>query len=407
MRELLRDTLRAGLIVLLQLCWALLFTAPSSDLDGRVRQLVNWDSFRYRDIAELGYRIPGPEITSGDIHEGRANVVFFPGYPLTARAVAGAFGLSIDAALLLVAHLSCLIFWLYFIRLLRFHGVPGRTIAWSCFLIALHPAAFFLVAGYTEPLFLAGLLGLIYWTDRWVARGASGFGSAGAIALHGAVMSATRIVSFAMVPYPAFRQGFLLGWPPSLKLSRKQLLALGLGLFCTIGAIAFFAWCQQRFGEWNLYFRLEEIGWRNHRRWFAVLDPLSYIPRFFFEHTVNSFNRAAMPFTALLFYLAWKFEKDSATTRERLGMYFSAFMLYYIPLTGKANADMDSMIRYTLPTYILITCCLARLQTERFAAGKGPLFTGAWRVAVTVGAIVSVAIQGWFAYRFVRGKWVA
>jgi hypothetical protein len=403
---MLQASFWGALLTLIQLAFALAFTQPTSappaDLSGLANlknhyvQLVNWDSQRYRDIAENGYRIPGPVITSADIHEGRANVVFFPGYPLASRLVQKVLSLSTDPALLVTAQFFCWLFWVYFIMFLQLRGAPPKTIAASCLLVAAHPAAFFLVAGYTEALFLAGLIGLIYFTEKslkdksplsWLTA-----------STHALVMSLTRIVSFAMAPYAFLRTG------------RLQARTILPGVFSTLGAVFFFSYCQWKFGEWNLYFRLEEIGWHNYRRWFAILDPLSYVPRFFVEHTVDSFNRASVTFTAFLFILAWRLERPKkllSIPRERLALYFSALILFYIPLTGKAAANMDSMSRYTLPVFVLQILALAQLQSERDSAGAPSLLAGRSRYAVWAGSLLALIVQGWFTYRFLRGKWVA
>lgn len=394
-------------ITLVQLAFALSFSQPAPSgaeggFTGRYLQLVNWDGFRYRDIAEKGYRIPSPPgspITSEDIHEGRANVVFFPGYPLLGRAVSSVLGVSTGFALLLVAQFFCWAFWTYFLRFLRLREVDERTIAWSALAVAVHPAAFFLVSAYTEPLFLAGLLGFIYWIERCEAgRPEESLRFALPIAaVHSIAMSFTRIVSFALGPYPWIRSG---------RLGARAIL---LGASVTVGALVFFTYCQVTFDEWSLYFRLEEIGWQNHRRWFAIVDPRSYIPRFFFEHTVDSFNRSAVLFTAILFGLAWRFERaePGPLPKSRLALYFSAFVLFYIPLTGKANANMDSMIRYTVPTFVLLVFCFAELHSARRAQGRAPLFGDRVRWLALAGGVFSLVVQGWFIYRYLRGRWVA
>lgn len=382
-------------LVMLQIGFALCFGQGS--VSERYFQLLNWDSFRYRDIADTGYRIPGPAITSADIHQGRANVVFFPGYPMLARGLGSTLGVSTDLGLLLVSQGFCWLFWTYLISFLRLKGVPDRIIGWSLLALVIHPAAFFLVCAYTEPVFLAGLMGLIYWIEKSETRPARG--GAALAAGHAALMSFIRIVSFALVPYPAIRSG------------RITARAVLIGASATIGTIVFFVWCQFKFGDWALYFRLEEIGWANHRKWFAILDPMSYVPRFFFEHTVDSFNRASVTFTAVLFVLAWAFERSEGPLRKmpraRLSLYFSAFVLFYIPLTGKANANMDSMIRYTLPCFILLVLGFAELQAGRALQNKAPLFSG-WKKALAIlGGVFSLLVQAWFIHRFVRGKWVA
>jgi hypothetical protein len=380
--------LQAFAVVLLQVCFLFLLAPGESFSIERFLKLLNWDSRHYESIASRGYVLPLGEVTSADIHEGRANVVFFPGYPLAARGLSRLLGISVPWALLLVAQLSSVIFWSYFQLLLRQAGAGDRSVRWTLLMAILHPAAFFVVCGYTEAMFLACALGYMYWTHRWLLRRDwLAYGLAG---IHGFVMCATRIVGFALLPYPYMR-----GWR-----EKAYLPALILGGLGALGGIAFFAWCQHRFDDWSVYFQLEEVGWRNHRLWFAILDPRSYIPRFFFEHDIDSFNRASLPFTAFLFGWAWWLEKGQPDRGARFPLYLSAFVLFYIPLTGKANANMDSMIRYTFPVYLLLLLCLAPML-ERAGISRRT------RALIATGAAFSFAIQVYFAIRFLRGGWVA
>src|SRR5207302_3000051 len=72
--------------------------------------------------------------------------------------------------------------------------------------ILAHPAAFFLVAGYSESLFLMGLLGFLFWSGT-EARGARILA-----AIHGIVMSATRIVGLPCALAPLVKRIWELGW---------------------------------------------------------------------------------------------------------------------------------------------------------------------------------------------------
>ncbi|MFL5815320.1 MAG: hypothetical protein ACJ763_17215 [Bdellovibrionia bacterium] len=372
----------------------MLALAPGTSFGARYLAFNNWDSFHYLHIAEGGYKIPTGTITSDDIHEGRANVVFFPGYPMAARGVSQLTGLSVPLSLLIVAQLCCFIFWIYFFLLMKQFGLSEETARNRALCIALHPAAFYLVAGYTETLFLVGMMGFLYWSNRWLKEG----GVAGVIAAaHGFAMSITRIVSFAPASYPSFVELFSHG-PSALK-KAKFWKAVAISLAGVSGAVVFFAYCQSRFGMWNLYFQLEETGWQNHRRWFAVINPLSYVPRFFFEHSVDSLNRTAVLVTGI--QLVQTFPKKQSWRKifsaELLPLWIVAFTLFYIALTGKANANMDSMLRYTLPPFILLLLIGAREGTDLLKRPR-------W---IALAAVFSFALQIWCAYRFLRGHWVA
>ncbi len=88
--------------------------------------------------------------------------------------------------------------------------------------------------------------------------------------------------------------------------------------------------------------------------------------------------------------------------------------MFYIALTGKANSNLDSMLRYTLPSYILLVIEILLLNTARRQVGEGPLFfAGAnvgnrpARIKLAAGVIFAVGFQAWCIYRFTHGHWVA
>jgi hypothetical protein len=90
-----------------------------------------------------------------------SNVAFFPAYP--AIAALFRYGLNIDTgtALLITAQLAAWGFWSYFFLFCKRWNVSPALQICAALLILAHPAAFFLVAGYSESLFFFALLGLI------------------------------------------------------------------------------------------------------------------------------------------------------------------------------------------------------------------------------------------------------
>jgi hypothetical protein len=380
----------AAVLVLLQTVCTALFSGAHGIGEGYLK-LLNWDSAHYASISAHGYSYPlSGQVVSDDIHAGRANVVFFPGYPLAAALVHTVTGLSTEVSLLVVAQACAWIAWSYFLLILARAGLSGRRCFWSAVAVAVYPSSFFMVTGYTESLFMAGMLGFFFWSDRWVESESV---LAWVLALlHGWVLSLTRIVGFAVDAYPAFR-GFF----------RKQLRPMAIVLFflSIAASVLFFVYCHYRFGDWAVYFKLEEIGWGNRRLYFAILNPLSYVPRFFFEPTVDSFSRSSVTFSAVLFVAwglsEWRLWKAArAFSERRTARALVAFVMFYIALTGKANSNMDSMLRYTLPVYVLLVMNFAELKW----APKGKWGFGLF-LATCLG------IEFWNMYRFTHGHWVA
>jgi hypothetical protein len=107
---------------------------------------LRWDTVCYLLIAETGYTV----------YAGLT--VWPPLYPLLIRLFSFAVGTPIVAALLV----SSIATWVSFILLyllVREETQNEETSRNTLFLYTVYPAAFFLVAGYTEALFLAFVLG--------------------------------------------------------------------------------------------------------------------------------------------------------------------------------------------------------------------------------------------------------
>lgn len=356
-------------------------------------QLNNWDSFHYLDIAQNGYRFHGKleEVKSEDVHSGRANVAYFPAYPLISRFVAKGVNVRYQTSLLVVAQVFCLIFWVYFYLILNKNKWTNQQKVLCGVCAALFPASFFLVTGYSESLFLASILGFIYHSSELFLKSnqsalqrykhffmASGWGF---------LMTGTRFVGIPLTIFPFFL---------SLQVKRESYLSVFIFLFSMMGAMSFFVYSAIQFGHWDLYLKLQEKGWQNHPDYFAILKPLSYLPRFFFEDTMRSISRASIPFC--VGFGVWcvnQNKKNHSLDLEKYGYFWIAFIMFYISLSGKANAEMDSMIRYAFPVYIILLLSLNHFPE--------------WRLSRRTVFLLSFffILQAWMAYLFLRGHWVA
>jgi len=152
-----------------------------------VKALAAWDGAWYLDIAEHGY----PALEDGSA------LAFFPGYPLTVRAVARLTGIGYPAAGLAVAlgfgALAAVLLW----ELSRHLG-GSRFADRSLFLFAFFPGSFVLSMAYSEPMMLAASLGclLMLLRQRWLIAG-----------LCGAVATATRPNAVVLVACCAWAAG--------------------------------------------------------------------------------------------------------------------------------------------------------------------------------------------------------
>jgi hypothetical protein len=114
-------------------------------------RLLRWDSEWYQLIAAQGYAF------NGDVGE-RQTVVFYPLYPMLARAVSAVTGLPVVDSLLLVANIAAIAAIMLLFRLVRSEfGDPVALLTVA--LVSFFPASVFLSAGYTEPLTLLWIVG--------------------------------------------------------------------------------------------------------------------------------------------------------------------------------------------------------------------------------------------------------
>ena len=204
--------------------WAAHETTP-----GWHNLVTTWERFDalwFLRIADSGYRLADQ---SG---------VFFPGYPLAIRLVSPILGGHPLAAGLLISHLATFgsLVLLYFLSVSEWgERVARRTVLY----LAVFPTSFFLVAPYSESLFLFLVL-LTLWAARrgkWELAGLAGIGG-----------SATRNVGVLLVlpllteAVHRFREG-----GSSRELARGVLWSL----LAAGGAVGYLAFSHQFYGDWQ------------------------------------------------------------------------------------------------------------------------------------------------------------
>lgn len=396
----------AGLFVTLaQLFVAVVVIAPEGPLPYRYSTLVQHDSYWFASIIERGYHTILPPIARKMMEV--SNVAFFPGYPAIAGALHHWAGLSTPVALLLTAQAAAWGFWSYFFLFCQRWKVPGGIRVLGAATIVAHPTAFFLVAGYSESLFMMTLLGFIYWSG-------AGGGTARVLAgVHGILMSATRIVGIPCAAYPVVRRIFEEGWDGLRDVRggmRRYAGAVVLTIVSTFGAGAFFLYCLLRWGRWDLYMLTQEAGWAIAPDYLALFKPASYrwpVPPL---NDPTQWSQLTMSLGALCFVAVAVFEIVMARRRRtgwqvRAGIYFAAFITYYISVSGVASVEMESMLRYQFCAHaLLILAMMHYLGQVHPGAGAGRWFA---LVAVGIFIVASAALQGWWIWNFTRGNWVA
>jgi hypothetical protein len=150
-------------------------------LDGRPWTLVfsiwqRWDALWYQEIATEGYRA------------GNNTAAFFPLFPLLSRVASLPFVGNVVLGELAVTTIACLVAFILLYRLARVE-IGRRAALITVLLVAVSPVGFFLLAPYTEALFLATTLAS-FWFARvghpWLA-GIAG-AAAGLTRLQGALL---------------------------------------------------------------------------------------------------------------------------------------------------------------------------------------------------------------------------
>lgn len=362
------------------------------------RNLVKWDSLWYGAIVDQGYQTTIPPTPSS------LTVGFAPGYPLLAGALGRVFGLPTWLALVSAAQLSCWGFWTYLLLFFRRWRVPAGRAAVAALAVLAHPAAFFLVSAYSESLFLLALLGFIYWSDT------PGWLSWLLAAVHGLVMSATRLIGAPLVIYPLV--GLLDGRRSASRSDwqKKVVARLLLCAAAALGALLFFAYCQMRWGMWDLYMQVQHVGWDINPDYLVFLHPRNW-------HVINppfrdgapiphDLSRFTLPVTLFLILALALAEKIASLMvpdthwRGRIGLYLCGAIMLYLAVAGlvAAREPMQSMIRYGLCIHLMMIMGFVHLL-----GSIPPLPQRARRAGWTLLAIylpVGLGLQMWCLYTY-------
>ena len=138
-------------MTLAQLFVAVILIAPQGPLAFRYETLIQHDSYWFANIVDRGYGTTVPPIDQKLMEV--SNVAFFPAYPAIA-SVLHRMGLSTHDALLVTAQTAAWGFWSYFFLFCARWNLSPLLQFFGATAIAAHPTAFFLIAGYSESLFL-------------------------------------------------------------------------------------------------------------------------------------------------------------------------------------------------------------------------------------------------------------
>jgi len=387
----------------LQLSIALVL-APGQGLYLRYSQLCKWDCRWYEAVARDGYRSSIPPVAQ---NSSIANVAFFPAYPYLARSLHQVLNISSATSLLIVAQIFSILFWMTLWFLLRAWRIPVGLAVLATLTIFTHPAAFFLVTGYSESLFLACLITFVLLTSSTQNR--SRIRAAGA----GFIMSATRIIGIVVAVYPLLvlaasrvpgtdsPRGAVIAKTPSV------LDSAALAGITAAGAGAFFWFCKLRFGQFDLYMETQRIGWGIIPDYSVIFRLGSLKYSFAIDQLATRISTLAFGLMFLLEAYFWLRFRISGL-KKRLPIYVIAFLIFYLSISGLSSVGFRSMIRYSLPWHILLVLSAAHLLSQRY-------FARLHRIPVyATGLVLAASLVGfWFTVQvpnfknFLHGLWFA
>jgi hypothetical protein len=201
---------------------------------------MRWDALNLAQIAKYGY-LSGTADPGYPSHQ----TAFFPGFPFTLRVVGWLVGGDLRVAGLVLTLAASAVAFTMLYRLAE-HRWPGSG-KLAVPLLACSPPGVFLIAGYTESLFLAGAITAWYLatTRRWWWS-----------ALPAGLAVATRTVGVALVAGLAVEYLAQRRFRPSRL--RTDVFAVPLAL---LPLVAWMGWLGLRTGD-PLYFTVDQrAGW--------------------------------------------------------------------------------------------------------------------------------------------------
>jgi hypothetical protein len=211
------------------------------------RLYSRYDAGHFFRIAAHGYY-------GGPHHSTQAfDIAFFPGYPLAGRAVAYVLGLghpgpaAYFTALAILAWVGAGIAAVLIWRLAA-DQFDLCTARWSVLILLVGPYSVFLMASYSEGMFLA--LGLGAWlagrSGRWWLAGLLAAG-ASIVRVNGLFLTAGLLVMFVIQARQTNR-----------RIVRPDLASLALPV---LAAGSYLWWLHGRTGSWSSWWTAEKIGW--------------------------------------------------------------------------------------------------------------------------------------------------
>ena len=307
--------------------------------------LLAWDGAFYADLAQHGYAaLPHSALR------------FFPLTPLLGRAV-GWVGIGPRVGVVVVANLAALVAGFLLVRLVRREGFSDDVARRASWLLAVAPAAFVLVLGYGEGVFLALAIGIVLAARdrRWVVA-----------AVLGVLAGLSRPSGFIVaVPIMIEAVRTLRGVTP------RELAARLLAVLAPFAGTGMFLWwVRDRFGDALLPFRVQT---RSNLKG-SFTNPVTSI-----SDAVNGLVHGRTVGTGL--HVVWMIVAVALliVCFRRLPASYGWFSLAIVA-SAMTSANLDSFERYALgafPLTIAVALIAHTRWTERLViAGSAVAMTG-------------------------------
>ncbi len=315
---------------------------------------TQWDAKHYLDIAKNGYDIT------------KANMAFYPLYPLLIYIFSPYFGFELSAHIINSLVQFGLILGLYKLALLDL----DRCAAWrACFYLLLFPAAIFFNSIYTESLFLFFAVWIFYYARlrKWSEFSAFGF-----------FIGLTRIEGLAVMLFVLFE--YMQGIKFKFNLIKLDMLYVFSPLF---GLLSYLVYLKVRHGDYFLFLTSQSAWGKEFTLPWSSIN--SYLEVFF-----NSTTQA--------FYIS----RDIDLFFFLFGVFVSVCLMF--------------MLRFSYGIYSLFTILMVSFTGDLVSSNRRflllfPAFIlfAKWGEDRYVNFFIIFIFQAFFflnMFRFIHGFWV-
>lgn len=318
---------------------------------------THWDAANLLRIAEVGY---SEGVASGD------SAAYFPGFPLVVRAVR-AVGLGTVTAGLLVTTVATCIAAYYLARLAEHDGHSGER---AVVALLLFPTAVYLVAPYTEAMFLAAALPAF-----WFAKTGRPWAAVPCVFVASATRSVGIFVAVGVVVELLRRR--------EAGSSRRVVPTAAVAVAGVAPVLLFGLHLHRTRGDFFEFLHAQERGWGR-----SATDPLTSL-----ANSVRSLSADQTPDFLLAYRLELAFALASVILLfwlvDRREWGYAAFV------GGTLAVAMTSVVYVSIPRFALTFFPFAFVISD--LSGTDRRFV---RVAAVMGAVSMLGVVA-----FVNGRW--